>query len=103
MTNIKTEVKISLCHLRLPAHDKAYWLNQFRKFANLMDSESVQAVQYGKQDTRGAHSITLVDWHHCVPKQMHFATKEMLLGYVQGYVAAKDAATWDDFQNYCAA
>lgn len=94
-------MKISI-NIRLPKNDKPYWERQLQLFADRLDNSEIMAVQYGKQDIRGTESITLVDHQHCVPKQLHFASKEMLLGYVQGYNSAH-ADYHDDFAQYKAA
>lgn len=85
---VDTNIPFSLCHLRLPARDKPYWMNQLQTFANHFAWGQVKYVAFGKQDTRGAHSITLVDHNDCVPRQLHFENKFALLYYVQGYNAA---------------
>jgi len=88
-----TPIKIRLANIRLPKDDKNYWLNQLQSFADRLDSAQISAVEFGKQDIRGANSITLVDHRHCVPFQMHFSSKDAMLGYVQG-------SNCDDFKRF---
>lgn len=65
-----------------------------RRFADLLPSKlwdtDVQRVEFGKQDSRGALSITILDSRHCVSEQRHFSSKDELLGYVQGWMMAFD-------------
>ncbi len=85
--------------MRLPKDNKNYWERQLQLFADRMDATKITEVQYGTQDIRGTESITLVDNRHCVPKQLHFENKLMLLGYVQGYNSAH-ADYYDDFGQF---
>lgn len=77
-------MKIST-NIRFPSGDKNYYINQLQKFADKFDDTKIKAVEFGKQDTRGTESITLVDHKHCVPHQKHFANKWEMLGFIVGY------------------
>lgn len=83
--------------IRLPKEDKIYWQNQMRRFASLFDPKQISCIQFGKQDIRGTESITLVDHRHCVPKQVHFANKWMMLGYIQGYNESNGKLNYNPF------
>lgn len=92
-------VKISFT-IRLPKEDKNYWLGQLQRFANGLDSKKILVVQFGKQDIRGAESITIIDHHHRVPKQLHFSNKWEMLGYIKGYNEASGEAYYNPFQAF---
>ena len=76
--------------MRLPKENKLYWEIQLQAFANKMSDKEIKAVQFGKQDSRGTESITLIDKKDCVPAQEHFDNKWELLGYVRGFNHAED-------------
>ena len=79
-----------MTHLRLPKINRPYWENQLREFKETFPN--CKDVQFGKQDTRGGNSIAWVNDKDCVDKQIHFESKDMMLGYVQGYLESiKDA------------
>lgn len=88
MENKKQEVKCSI-NIRLPKDNKPYYEHQLKEFCKKFDSEKVLSIQFGKQDTRGTESITLVDKRHCVPVQIFFYNKWEMLGFVLGYNEAK--------------
>lgn len=72
-------------NMRLSGDLKMYHLSQLQIFANHFASTQVKSVHFGKQDTRGNPSITIVDHNHCVPTQRHFSSNKELLEYVIGY------------------
>jgi len=77
-------MKYSIDNMRIGGFDKNYWLAQLEEFANMFDSKKIERVSFGKQDIRGAFSITLFDTNKCVPDQLMFENKGELLGYVRG-------------------
>ena len=92
MTNtaekIDTNVKFSYNSFKLPSLDKVYWEYQLQECANNIAARvdcDVNYIQFGKQDSRGALSITIFDHRHCVPMQRHFASKDAMLGYIEGF------------------
>lgn len=97
MTNT---VKISN-NLRLPKDKKPYYENLMRRFAGCFDENEVSSIAFGKQDMRGTESITLFDHRHCVLRQLHFANKHELLGYLEGFCDAGDTTKiyghWSSF------
>lgn len=97
MTNT---IKIS-CNIRLPKENKTYYLGLMQRFADCFDANKVLSVAFGKQDIRGTESITLFDHRHCVPRQLHFANKHELLGYLKGFCDAGDTkksyGQWSSF------
>lgn len=56
----------------------------------LQGTDKIVHVDFGKQDTRGIPSITLMDERHCVPHQKAFKTNAEMLAFMQGYLAALD-------------
>ena len=85
----------SISNMRLGA-EKAYYQNQLAAFASIMIDkfDDVQRVEFGKQDSRGALSITLFNSKHCVPQQRHFTSKDELLGFVVGYNHSHSKDNW---------
>ena len=80
--------KYSYNSFRLPAEDKVYWEHQLQECANNIAKRvecDVKYIQFGRQDSRGALSITLFDHRHCVPMQRHFSSKAEMLGFVAGF------------------
>lgn len=98
---MNNDIKVGLCSgLRLPAREKLYWLGQMQTFANMFASMQISRVDFGKQDIRGAHNITLVDMNQCVPRQEHFASMKEMLAFIHGYNMASGAAFYDRFADY---
>lgn len=85
--------------IRLPKENKVYWENQLIMFCKHFDETQISGIDFGKQDIRGAFSITLFDHRSCVPRQLHFVNKDALLGYVQGFNESR-SATWNTFKNF---
>lgn len=56
----------------------------------LHNVKRVTAIDFAKQDMRGAPSITIFDERHCVPHQRHFATNNEMIAFMQGYLNALD-------------
>jgi len=78
---------MKLINMRLTGIDKNYYSNKLEQFEQLMiDKDMAHAVEFGKQDTRGAFSISLKTGNHCISQQKMFSSKQELLGYVVGYV-----------------
>jgi hypothetical protein len=48
----------------------------------------IGSVDFGKQDMRGAPSVTLFDTRHCVPHQRHFASNKEMFAFMQGFIQA---------------
>jgi len=81
-------IKYSYHSFKLPAQDKIYWEYQLQEFSNNLAKRidcEVNYIQFGKQDSRGALSITIFDSRHCVPMQRHFISKDAMLGYIEGF------------------
>lgn len=82
-----TKKNFKLLHLRLPEKDKGYHnvvLSQFTQ--TIIDRfPDCAYVEYGKQDTRGGHSICLNNAEHCTISQRIFDSKEQMLGFIVGY------------------
>ena len=83
---------MNLLHIKLTGGNKNYYLSQLEIFERHMiaDFENVDHVEYGKQDTRGSVSVSLVTPDHLINEQKHFADKNEMLGFVCGYNAAKE-------------
>lgn len=78
-------------------YSKAYIDNILNQFTQLYvkqyelkrkPTNKIISTDFGKQDMRGAPSITLIDSRHCVPHQRHFATNNEILSYIEGYIDA---------------
>ena len=73
-------------------HSKEYYDNLCAEFTPLylqaLPSDNLVSIDFGKQDMRGAPSITIFDDQHCAPYQRHFETYKEMLSYMQGFVAA---------------
>lgn len=75
---------------------KDYYDNITKTFAEayvpaikaLRGIKEVTAIDFAKQDMRGAPSITLFDESHCVPHQIHFASNNEMIAFMQGYLEA---------------
>lgn len=87
---IEHTIKVSFNSMRLEQWQK----NMLQNFANLLPAKltdtDIKWVAFGKQDSRGALSITIIDSRHCVPMQKHFSSKDELLGYVDGWMTANN-------------
>jgi len=79
-------MEISLSNIRITGQNKNYWLNKLQDFADSQDPEKYSQIEFGKQDIRGGISITWFDHRHCVPKQEFFKPKDMMLGFIQGWL-----------------
>ena len=91
MTEETPSKKYSIVNARLPRDEnKNYYLAQLQTFANGL-SDEFQSVQYGKQDIRGGHSITLFYKNHTCTGLKYFTTFKELLAFVVGWNASKDA------------
>ena len=81
-------MKITINSMRLEAWQK----NRLQMFADLLPDRltdtDIKSICFGKQDIRGALSITIFDDRGCVPIQRHFENKTALMGYVDGWLAA---------------
>ena len=97
----KQELKIRCdINIRLPKEEKGYYEHQLKEFVSKFSSKKILYVQFGKQDTRGSESITLIDLKHCVPYQKHFYNKYELLGFVVGFNEAKVKGYYSRFEEY---
>lgn len=94
----KQDMKIYVS-IRLPQREKVYYLAQLQEFANTFNKSKVKSISFGKQDLRGAVSITFFDFNHCVPMQKFFYNKYELLGFVCGFNANKFITTPHDIFN----
>jgi len=63
-----------------------------KKYYSIYGERKISAIAFGKQDMRGAPSITMFDERHCVPYQKHFGSNKEMLAFMQGFVAS--------FQNF---
>lgn len=81
-------MKISLQQMRLTGINKKYWLTQLQTFADRFPSTIYHHIDFGKQDSRGAFTITFVDQCGCVPHQESFESKDHMLGFVAGVNAS---------------
>lgn len=66
-----------------------YLLEEFtskwiEKYNSIFPDKIITAIEFGKQDIRGAPSITLVDDRNCVPHQRHFNSYPEMLAFIQG-------------------
>ncbi len=91
-------MKQTISSMRLTGIDRNYYAHQLQEFADnipvLLKRDDIVSVCFGKQDSRGALSITLFDDKHCVPMQKHFDSKAELLGYVCGVNKAISGDTY---------
>ena len=87
---MKNEKFVKLSNFRLPKKNTPYWNRVLSDFCNTA-SETMGAsyIEIGKQDIRGNFSISYFTDSHCIIKQEHFENKDMLLGYVVGYLHGK--------------
>lgn len=73
-------------------YSKAYLDNLCAEFTPLylkaLPSDNLESIDFGKQDMRGAPSITVFDDRHCVPYQRHFSSYKEMIAYMQGFIAA---------------
>jgi len=77
---------MQLSHLRLTGINATYYKFQLEEFEQHMIKKfNCDYVAFGKQDTRGAHSICLFSKKGTVSQQRHFDSKDQLLGFVVGY------------------
>ncbi len=90
--------KYQLVQIRL-TREQPYYEDHMRVFAEHMGNE-ITTVQFGKQDSRGAFSITLYDTGGCVPYQKHFITKDEMLGFLVAYNEAKGWYGYDGIKNF---
>ncbi|MEO9804794.1 MAG: hypothetical protein ABJF04_16175 [Reichenbachiella sp.] len=58
------------------------------KYNSIFPDRTIKAIEFAKQDMRGAPSITLFDDRHCVPHQRHFSSYAEMLTFMQGFLAA---------------
>lgn len=76
--------------LRLPKNNKPYWETQLKLFSDLQIAAGAAAyIEYGKRDIRGVNSICWYTTNHGVSRQEFFESRDMMLGYIQGYIAGK--------------
>lgn len=82
--------KVRLVNRLILGKEKPYWTSQLNEFAEHVTKKDVAYVEFGKQDDRGAVSISLYDANHRITRQEHFyeGTKAML-HFVAGYNMSK--------------
>jgi len=87
---VKVKMKMQIIG-RLPRTEaKTYYTFVLQEFANFFDSnKGVECIQYGKQDIRGADSITIVYEDSCSSGFKYFGSMKELLEYCAGFVDAK--------------
>jgi len=79
-------------------HSSGYINNLCNEFAKkyapaikaMHSIKEITAIDFAKQDMRGAPSITVFDERHCVPHQRHFSTYAEMIAFMQGYLQALD-------------
>lgn len=97
----KQELKVRCdINIRLPKDNKPYYEHQLKEFVKRFNSKKIIYVQFGKQDSRGTESITLIDKRHCVPFSKHFYNKYELLGFVCGFNEAMIKGYYSRFEEY---
>ena len=80
---------MNIVGMRLTGKNKKFYENQLTEFEGLLaDKGMAYRVEFGKQDIRGAFSISLYDGDNRIKQQRFFETKQELLGYVVGYLSA---------------
>lgn len=80
---------MNIVNMRLTGVNKKFYENQLAEFEELMIAKGMAyKVEFGKQDIRGAFSISLYNGDNCIKQQRCFDTKQELLGYVVGYLSA---------------
>ena len=57
------------------------------KYNFIFSDKTIKTVEFGKQDIRGAPSITLIDDRSCCPHQKHFSSYAEMLAFIQGFLA----------------
>jgi hypothetical protein len=86
---------VRLLGIRLTGRDKHYWARQLQEFANHFGDRGYWGIEFGLQDSRGSISISWITEKQTIDKQIHFHSKDMMLGYVQGYLEMLENL-WDD-------
>ena len=77
---------MQLSHIRLTGIDATYYRLQLAQFEQSMIQKfDCEYVAFGKQDTRGGHSICIFSKKGTVSQQKHFDSKDQLIGFVIGY------------------
>ena len=93
-TEQKQEIEIDVLS-RLPRKEhKKYYLYWLRNYAQLFNPDKIKRVQFGKQDIRGAHSITVVFHNSCCDGIRYFYTMQELVEYVVGFTSAMTKEQW---------
>lgn len=62
-------------------------VNEFTQHYGKNYGDNIKRIEYGKQDMRGAPSITLFNDKHCVPHQRHFSSNKEMFSFIEGYMA----------------
>lgn len=82
----------SIVNARLPRDEYSeYYRNQLNQFCEALKKEKTPHVQFGKQDIRGGHSITVFYPDSCCTGLKYFNTFKELLTFVEGFNASRDA------------
>jgi hypothetical protein len=91
--------KYQVCNIRL-TKNKPYWENQLEEFSNRFigkywgnknsyaQGREIVSLYFGKQDIRGGNSICLVNSNGTISRQKHFESKDIMLGYIEGWNAS---------------
>lgn len=79
---MKKTAEAVLMGIRITGPDQNYWKGKLVDFARLQGCR----VEFGLQDSRGTPSISWKGEKGVTTKQLHFKNKDMMLGYVQGYL-----------------
>jgi len=85
--DLKQNPLFSVVNMRITGQDKLFILNKFKEFAEIVaNNTKFIKVSFGKQDIRGAYSVTPVEERGTTGHCKYFKTKQELIGFVEGYV-----------------
>lgn len=83
------KVDISILDRTPVGEDKNRLARIFSEYAQQFQYEA-QRIEFGKQDSRGAPSISLVTVYGTIGQQKHFQNYRQLIAYVEGYLSAQE-------------
>ena len=80
------EITFSVVNNRITGENTLYYMNQLKEFCSWFDSEKVSNIHFGKQDIRGAPSITIYYKNSgCCSGFKYFSSMKELLEFVVGF------------------
>jgi len=85
-------METAILNIRITGDYKNYYLSKLKEFAELFNPKLIKRVEFGKQDIRGAISISLVDLKSCISEQKFFINKWEMLGYIVGFTENKQGS-----------